>query len=814
MNKTHNNHIRYLLFLLFIITASINSFAQDKLSIAIRHIEQTADEYNLSTYDLTGWTVTDRYISKKSGIEHIYLRQQYNGIEINDANINIHLKSNNEVLKMNNRFIADLESKINTTKPRINAKQAIESAARQLAYTIKKPLVSLEAPKGKNKKGLYSNGGFSLRNIPVKLVYQQLKNGTFNLVWDMSIGEINHQNWWNIRVDAATGEIINKVNLMIHHNHKYDHKTDYQHYENNENLPQYQNNKLSRKSSFSGGYRVFDFPLKNPEEGGRSLVLNPNDPIASPFGWHDTDGVVGAEFTTTQGNNVHANVLGEPAPDGGTDLLFDFSLDLNQPPELNQDAAVTNIFYWTNLMHDIFYHYGFDEVSGNFQANNYGNGGLDNDFMEVYIQVSGLSCNSGFIPIPDGQSPVLSTYLCDGRDGAFSNIITIHEYGHGISRRLTGGPSTIICFENQEQMEEGWCDFFALVLTIESNDSKTTPRAAGDWFLDAPNGTRPFGPDSENNVPYTTDMSINPFTYGDINILPQTHGVGSLWGSMLWEMTWLLIDNYGFDPDVYNGSGGNNIALMLVMEAMKLQPCNAGFVDGRDAILAADMALYNGANQCLIWQAFAKRGLGFSADQGSPDDTSDGVEACDLPSECYDGTDLTLSGTIAPGTYRARNTITSTGIISSGGVVSYQAGKNICLNDAFLADSNNGSVFLATISECENNSITSLTNNPVQEFNSTASTQTGKTASFSVKNYPNPFTGETTIEFFLAEDTFVSLLVFDANGKQISSLIDQEQKIKGTHQVVFDGKAYPAGMYYYTIQAGNFMATKKMILME
>lgn len=97
-------------------------------------------------------------------------------------------------------------------------------------------------------------------------------------------------------------------------------------------------------------------------------------------------------------------------------------------------------------------------------------------------------------------------------------------------------------------------------------------------------------------------------------------------------MTWGLIDEYGFDPDIYNGNGGNNIALQLVVEGLALQPCSPGFVDGRDAILLADQLLYGGANQCIIWDAFARRGLGFSANQGSSNSRSDGTEAFDTPS--------------------------------------------------------------------------------------------------------------------------------------------------------------------------------------
>src|SRR5699024_3397697 len=99
-----------------------------------------------------------------------------------------------------------------------------------------------------------------------------------------------------------------------------------------------------------------------------------------------------------------------------------------------------------------------------------------------------------------------------------------------------------------------------------------------------------------------------------------------------------FVDEYGFDPDIYEGTGGNNMALQLVMDGLKLQRCSPGFVDGRDAILDADEAANDGENKCLIWHAFAKRGLGLSADQGSSSSKRDGTEAFDVPEDCLLGT--------------------------------------------------------------------------------------------------------------------------------------------------------------------------------
>lgn len=75
------------------------------------------------------------------------------------------------------------------------------------------------------------------------------------------------------------------------------------------------------------------------------------------------------------------------------------------------------------------------------------------------------------------------------------------------------------------------------------------------------------------------------------------------------------------------------------MEGIKLQPCSPGFIDGRDAILEADRALTNGENQCMIWEVFARRGLGYSASQGSPDSRLDQQEDYSVPPQ----SDPTLS---------------------------------------------------------------------------------------------------------------------------------------------------------------------------
>ena len=185
-------------------------------------------------------------------------------------------------------------------------------------------------------------------------------------------------------------------------------------------------------------------------------------------------------------------------------------------------------------------------------------------------------------------------------------------------------------------MGEGWSDLLAMMLTASPGDGPTTSRGLGAYvnFEGADGeGIRP--------TPYTTDLEVNPSTYQDVIdtdgvTLSIPHGVGYVWASMFWEVYWNLVDAHGFNPDIYGAweTGGNNLALQLMLDGMKFQKCSPGFTDGRDGILTADKALTGGENECLIWEGFAKRGLGFSAKQGTSKKTGDGVAAFDLPPKC------------------------------------------------------------------------------------------------------------------------------------------------------------------------------------
>ncbi len=724
--------------------------------------------WGLEESDVSEWVTTDLVTSFSTDITHIYIRQVVNGIEIFGANANFAIHKG-QVILHNQSFIRGVHNLINATQPKLQSHQAVENVARFLGVEDEIFLSVKSSEKANNLRVTYDPSDIALDDITSQLVYLPI-NKSLMLSWEVAIIDIKTKKWWQTRTDALTGMVMDVVSWTNECKwHEDDHSSHSTYFINRfeEDLPVPVLPVVTDTS-----YNVIPWPYSSPLDGSHVVVEAPwNEALnASPYGWHDIDGVSGADFTITRGNNVHAmedrngnNGVGD-APDGGGALIFDFSVDHDSLPETYTDASTTNLFYWNNIMHDVFYQYGFDEVSGNFQYNNYGHGGNANDFVIADAQDGAGSNNANFSTPPDGFKPRMQLYEwtpvpmnileidspagiarkigaagaefgpqsaevsgfvalsnpddgcsvnnpaelsgkialidngncsyiqkvnnaqnagavgviicmtnpgppvdltgndpgisipsimisqedCDTlkahvsiaqvtmhiqepveRDGCLDNGIIIHEYGHGISQRLTGGPSTSSCLYVQEQMGEGWSDWFALMLTMNPSDLAHHTRGIGNFVLG-----EPLNGDGIRSYPYTTDMNLNPLTYDDLPTLSFPHGVGTVWCSILWELTWGLIDQYGFDSDIYYGTGGNNIALQLVVEGLKLQPCNPGFVDGREAILQADAILFNGANDCIIWNAFAKRGLGYSADQGSPSSRSDGISAYDLPPQC------------------------------------------------------------------------------------------------------------------------------------------------------------------------------------
>ncbi len=568
------------------------------LDIAMQYLTSHAGLLGCGAGDIQQSIVTDQYVSADTGVTHIYLRQQYDGMDIVNANLCVNVTADGRLLNVGGGFVNGVNAApavlLASAGPRLSPDQAIAKAAEALNLTSSGAAMALDAA----SPATLSEASLSLDPIPTKLEYIATPQG-LSLAWDLVIRTTDHEHWYDVGMDASAGQCLSVSDWVDH-----------------------------------ASYRVFALPAENPDDAGRTLVVDPADAVASPYGWHDTNGAAGPEYTDTRGNNVwaqedqDANNAGGFRPNGTSSLTFDFPLNLSQEPTSYQSAAITNLFYWNNLLHDIHYRYGFDEAAGNFQMTNYSGAGLGGDAVMADAQDGEYINNANFATPPDGQSPRMQMFNWDdsfpNRDGDLESTIIAHEYGHGVSNRLVGGPANAGALDAIQSggMGEGWGDWWALMFTMKPTDAKTGAYTLGAYSLDDSAGLRRY--------PYSFDKAIDPLTYGSYNDSDEVHDAGEIWCTALWDMTWLLIDAHGFSADIANGydpavpasAGGNNLALQLVMDSLKLLPANPTFLDGRDAILQADEVLTGGVNQPAIWAAFARRGMGVGAtDGGGPDAT-------------------------------------------------------------------------------------------------------------------------------------------------------------------------------------------------
>jgi Secretion system C-terminal sorting domain len=82
-----------------------------------------------------------------------------------------------------------------------------------------------------------------------------------------------------------------------------------------------------------------------------------------------------------------------------------------------------------------------------------------------------------------------------------------------------------------------------------------------------------------------------------------------------------------------------------------------------------------------------------------------------------------------------------------------------------------------------------------------------------MQNYPNPFNPTTTVKYSIPELSFITIKVFDVLGNEIATLVNEE-KLAGSYEVEFKATTLPSGIYFYKLQAGSYVETKKMALLR
>lgn len=299
------------------------------------YLEEHLSSHNLTNLDIQDLLIQNEVYSKSTKITHLYINQQFQGIKIYNAISSLAIKDE-KVFYFANRFLGGIADKVNTTSPQLNALNAIEKLAAHLGLPA---VQNVNLKSSVNNKYLFSSGNISRVDIPVELMLFKNNAGRLVLVWDLSIYDLSGKNWWTVRLDAVTGEILDVQDFIVTCNFGDVNHQAHQHVEIPQEFSMTNSSTTSMLSTNDNSqYNVFPFPVESPIHGTRQLVIEPASTLASPFGWHDTNGVAGPEFTITRGNNVWAqedrsgtNQVGF-SPDGTAALNFDFELNLDQPP--------------------------------------------------------------------------------------------------------------------------------------------------------------------------------------------------------------------------------------------------------------------------------------------------------------------------------------------------------------------------------------------------------------------------------------------------------------------------------------------------
>jgi hypothetical protein len=544
-----------------------------------------------SLFELTNSGVSGLKLNKEDrdeGTTFLEYSQTVGGVKVFEGEVNVAVGRDGEVLNVRQGFLLSGQQVRGT--PTLTEGEGIASAFGYAGRVMPPILAETRPRRSKAERAAYANPlSNHLEDVLSELNVVRVGDAA-RLAWHV-YAEVGPEEWYEMLVDAHTGELLLRHNLYVHQ---------------------------ARGTVYT----------EAPDKGARSVVSFVGDTVINTAaGWMGTS-------TVTTGNNVEAYLDRDAnnSPDTTTgnglssghasaaDQNFTFTFDTTVSPTTatNQAAVVANLFYYNNVMHDFSYNLGFTETARNFQTNNYGRGGTGNDSVRAEAQDGSGTNNANFATPPDGSRPRMQQYIFTSpnpdRDSSVDGDVVFHEYGHGISNRLIGNGSTALSGTQSGAMGEGWSDYWAITLNDDG--------AVGEYSTGNPNGIR--------RAAYTVPANAVHNSYADVCVPScAVHGDGEVWAATLWDLRTQL---------------GATITDRLVLNGMKFTPNRPSFLNARDGILQADQNLNGGANRCAIWTVFAGHGMGVSA---VGNDGTTHTAASDLPSDCGGTCTYSISPTSA-----------------------------------------------------------------------------------------------------------------------------------------------------------------------
>ncbi|MGB7069243.1 MAG: M36 family metallopeptidase [Pyrinomonadaceae bacterium] len=604
--------------------------------------------YGLGDQELDQYKERVTATNPDGNLSWVFLEREINGLPVFRSEITAMFTRNNELARTVGEITYGLEEHLLSKMPAMSAQGAVAAAANSLGIAVDPASLVVKESDADGTRFVFDRGQFS-DDTTVELQYFPIEPGVASLAWVVTLWQDNPA--YLIAVGADNGELFFRKNITADQTQP----ASYTFYDNDSPAPASPSDSLP--SATTQGASI-----------ARSTISVISEHPSNNLGWL-TDG-----GTTTTGNNVDAGIdaVGPNGIDPGSrpvsaTRVFDFAYDPGPgfPVPGGEDPTlpnyrfgeVVNMFVWSNRYHDRLYGAGFTEPFRNFQTDNFGRGGLGNDFVRAEGQDSSGTNNANFATPPDGSLPRMQMFRFTGptpdRSSGLDQEILIHELTHGTSNRLHANAAGLNRVAGGG-MGEGWGDFYGrLLLSTAAEDINGVFGAGGySTFLIT-------GPTYESNYyygirrfPYALKTTLgtngkphNPLTLADIDqskidltdgAFPRgpigsssaaaVHNIGEVWCVTLLEVRARIIARMGF-------AAGNQRMLQLATDAMKIDPADPSLLDGRDALLAASLASGGGGDELLeIWSGFATRGMGFGSAMTNPSGSPISVtESFDLP---------------------------------------------------------------------------------------------------------------------------------------------------------------------------------------
>jgi extracellular elastinolytic metalloproteinase len=561
-------------------------------------------------------------ITAPGGLKTLRFRQSVRGIPAFDSELRAVVDKHGRLISVTGSPAHALD--VASTAPRISAEQARAAVDTSIGATRAVKVTSRSG--GARRATKFANGDIA------RLVLFVTAKGAV-LAWHVT-DQAGTRGTWDAVVDARSGKLLRRASLL-----DFDATTNvYRRYPGAPN---------------GGTPTTFNMTARGWLDADEGLLRGDNARAYS-----DVDASDDASNETAFDEEVR------PGTGGATSfqfplVLFNGTSDNTDPPncetfapctwdstdpdswQVNRDEATMQSFAYVNIFHDHLAQppIGFDADSGNFEGDDPvltetddgaatgDDGGPLEDFLN----------NANMATLPDGQSPRMQMYLGSINDPRIPGLFrdnnngedaatVYHEYTHGLSNRLvtSADGSDGLGAQQSGSMGEAWSDWYAFDylnrVGLAPDTSDDGEMDLGDFTDAVPNSvrTQPLdcavlepGDTPDDDCPGTDEAGPGGYTYADFGKIigfAEVHTDGEIWGETLWDLREALIAKEGGDV-----AAGSDDAEALVTGGLRLSPVNPSFLDERNAILQADTALFGGANHDLIWQVFARRGMGYFA---------------------------------------------------------------------------------------------------------------------------------------------------------------------------------------------------------